>query len=66
MDKPTVYKDKEHGMRIGIPKEIKTDEARVAGVPAGVYQFVEAGHEVFVEAGAGLRSGERRVGKEGR
>ena len=44
-------------MLIGIPKEIKKDESRVAGVPAGVHQFVEAGHEVMVETGAGEESG---------
>lgn len=44
-------------MRIGIPKEIKKDESRVAGVPAGVQQFVDEGHEVFVESGAGDETG---------
>jgi len=44
-------------MRVGIPKEIKSDESRVAIVPAGVHQFVVAGHEVIVEAGAGEGSG---------
>ncbi len=44
-------------MRIGVPKEIKTDEARVALVPSGVAAFVGHGHEVFVEIGAGVGSG---------
>lgn len=40
-------------MRIGIPREIKTDEYRVAMVPAGVESLVRAGHSVLVEKGAG-------------
>jgi alanine dehydrogenase len=44
-------------MRIGIPREIKTNESRVAVVPAGAEALVAAGHEVWVETGAGLGSG---------
>ncbi|CAG7596786.1 Alanine dehydrogenase [Paenibacillus solanacearum] len=44
-------------MRIGLPKEIKNNEHRVALTPAGVAAFVRNGHEVFVEQGAGLGSG---------
>ncbi|MEP6779423.1 MAG: alanine dehydrogenase [Gemmatimonadaceae bacterium] len=44
-------------MRIGVPKEIKTNENRVALVPAGAEALVAAGHEVFVEIGAGIGSG---------
>lgn len=44
-------------MRIGIPREIKTLEGRVALVPAACGDLVQAGHEVFVEAGAGIKSG---------
>ncbi len=44
-------------MRIGIPKEIKNNENRVALTPAGVRFFVQSKHEVFVETGAGLGSG---------
>ena len=44
-------------MRIGVPKEIKTNENRVALVPAGAEAFVAAGHSVVVEQGAGLGSG---------
>src|SRR5690349_14785004 len=44
-------------MRIGVPKEIKTNENRVALVPAGAEAMVAAGHEVFVETGAGIGSG---------
>jgi alanine dehydrogenase len=43
-------------MKVGVPTEIKTDEYRVALTPAGVRELVDAGHEVFVQAGAGLGS----------
>lgn len=46
-------------MKIGIPKEIKNNENRVAISPAGVDALVLAGHEVLVEKGAGLGSGFR-------
>jgi alanine dehydrogenase len=44
-------------MRIGVPKEIKTNENRVALVPAGVEALVGHGHTVLVEKGAGEGSG---------
>jgi alanine dehydrogenase len=44
-------------MLIGVPKEIKTNENRVAMTPAGVEALVSRGGEVFVERGAGLGSG---------
>jgi len=44
-------------MKIGLPKEIKTNENRVALVPAGAEVLVAAGHAVTVEQGAGLGSG---------
>lgn len=44
-------------MIIGIPKEVKRQEYRVAIVPAGVAELVAAGHEVVIEAGAGVGSG---------
>lgn len=44
-------------MRIGIPKEIKPQEHRVAATPAGVATLVHAGHQVLVEAGAGSAIG---------
>ncbi|MDI7260155.1 MAG: alanine dehydrogenase [Thermodesulfobacteriota bacterium] len=44
-------------MVIGIPKEIKNNENRVAIVPAGVKSFVKGGHRVLIEKGAGLGSG---------
>ncbi len=44
-------------MRIGIPREIKNLEGRVALVPAAVAQLVTEGHSVLVEQGAGVQSG---------
>ncbi|MCD5325271.1 MULTISPECIES: alanine dehydrogenase [Pontibacillus] len=44
-------------MFIGIPKEIKNNENRVAITPAGVLNLVKAGHSVFVETTAGIGSG---------
>jgi alanine dehydrogenase len=40
-------------MRVGVPREVKVDEYRVAITPAGVRELVDRGHEVLVEAGAG-------------
>jgi len=44
-------------MIIGVPKEIKRDEYRVAMLPVGVEELVGRGHTVLIEAGAGLGSG---------
>ena len=44
-------------MKIGVPKEIKTNENRIALVPAGAESLVAAGHSVFIERGAGEGSG---------
>src|SRR3954467_6406946 len=44
-------------MKIGVPKEIKTNENRIALVPAGAESLVAAGHSVLVETGAGIGSG---------
>ncbi len=44
-------------MIIGLPKEIKDNEYRVAVIPGGVRQLVDSGHEVLVQAGAGEGSG---------
>lgn len=44
-------------MIIGVPKEIKNRENRVAMVPGGVRQMTEAGHKVLIEKGAGLGAG---------
>ncbi len=44
-------------MVVGVPKEIKNEEYRVAVTPNGVKEFVRAGHTVIVEKGAGVGSG---------
>jgi alanine dehydrogenase len=44
-------------MIVGVPKEVKRDEYRVAMLPVGVEELTRAGHQVLVEAGAGLGSG---------
>ncbi|MGW0018117.1 alanine dehydrogenase [Rhodococcus sp. NPDC003382] len=43
-------------MRVGIPREIKNHEYRVAITPAGVHELVDRGHEVLIETGAGVGS----------
>jgi alanine dehydrogenase len=43
-------------MRIGVAREIKSDEYRVALTPAGALELINAGHEVAVEEGAGVGS----------
>jgi alanine dehydrogenase len=43
-------------MRVGIPREVKNHEYRVAITPAGVHELVTHGHEVFVEKDAGIGS----------
>ncbi len=44
-------------MIIGVPKEVKTDEYRVAILPVGVELFAKDGHTVLIERGAGSGSG---------
>lgn len=44
-------------MIVGVPREVKEDEYRVAMLPVGVEELVARGHRVVVEAGAGLGSG---------
>lgn len=44
-------------MRIGVPKEIKVGETRVAVSPKGVATLVQHGHDVFVQVGAGNKCG---------
>lgn len=56
-------------MRIGVPRELKPLEGRVGLIPAACAGLVRSGHEVFIEAGAGDKSGYndeqfRRVGVE--
>lgn len=56
-------------MRIGIPKEVKVREGRVALIPPAVAELVQHGHEVSIQSGAGVASGYpdedyRRVGAQ--
>jgi alanine dehydrogenase len=44
-------------MIVGIPKEIKSDENRIALTPAGVHHFIDNGHEIIIEKNAGIGSG---------
>lgn len=46
-------------MKVGIVKEIKNNENRVAIIPSTVKEFIRHGHEVYIECGAGLGSGFR-------
>jgi alanine dehydrogenase len=43
-------------MKVGVPKEIKNHEYRVAITPAGVHELVRGGHQVYLERGAGTGS----------
>ena len=43
-------------MKVGVPREVKNHEHRVAITPAGAHEFVRHGHEVLIESGAGLGS----------
>ena len=44
-------------MIVGVPSEVKSDEYRVAMIPAGVEELTRAGHAVLVQSGAGVGSG---------
>jgi alanine dehydrogenase len=44
-------------MKIGVPKEIKPQEARVGVTPAGAQSLIQAGHQVHMQTGAGILSG---------
>ncbi|MCW8887689.1 MAG: alanine dehydrogenase, partial [Gammaproteobacteria bacterium] len=44
-------------MRIGVPKEIKNNEFRVGLIPTAVAELTAAGHELFIETGAGTGIG---------
>lgn len=44
-------------MIVGVPKEVKRDEYRVAMLPVGVEELARRGHRVLIESGAGLGSG---------
>ncbi len=43
-------------MKVGVPKEVKNHEYRVAITPAGVHELVRSGHQVYLEQGAGTGS----------
>ncbi|HEY1487804.1 MAG TPA: alanine dehydrogenase [Micromonosporaceae bacterium] len=43
-------------MRVGVPRELKNHEYRVAITPAGVHELVRHGHQVLIEGGAGIGS----------
>jgi alanine dehydrogenase len=43
-------------MKVGVPKEVKNHEYRVAITPAGVHELVRDGHEVYIQQGAGSGS----------
>jgi alanine dehydrogenase len=43
-------------MKVGVPREVKNNEFRVACTPSGVHELTRSGHEVLVEAGAGAGS----------
>jgi len=43
-------------VKVGVPKEVKNHEYRVAITPAGVHEFARHGHEVLIERGAGVGS----------
>ena len=43
-------------MKVGVPKEVKNHEYRVALTPVGAHELTQHGHEVFVQTGAGLGS----------
>ena len=44
-------------MILGVPKEIKNNENRVAITPAGVREFIKHGHQVYIQSSAGVESG---------
>jgi alanine dehydrogenase len=54
---PILNTIKSKGMIIGVPKEIKTNEARVALTPGGALEMVKRGHTVYVQSTAGVGSG---------
>jgi alanine dehydrogenase len=51
-----MWQEGEWDMLVGVPKEVKNHEYRVAITPAGVHEFATRGHDVFVQAGAGVGS----------
>ncbi len=47
-------------MIVGVPREVKSDEYRVAMLPVGAEELTAAGHTVLVEVGAGTGQRDRR------
>ena len=43
-------------MKVGVPKEVKNHEYRVAITPIGVHELTSHGHEVYIQSGAGAGS----------
>ena len=43
-------------MKVGVPKEVKNHEYRVAITPIGVHELTAHGHEVYIQQGAGVGS----------
>ena len=43
-------------MKVGVPKEVKNHEYRVALTPVGTHELTQHGHDVYVEKGAGAGS----------
>ena len=43
-------------MKVGVPREVKNSEDRVALTPSGAHELVRAGHQVFLEERAGVGS----------
>jgi alanine dehydrogenase len=52
----TSWPSREDVVKVAVPREIKNHEYRVALTPAGVHELTSHGHDVYVEAGAGLGS----------
>jgi len=52
----TAARHRRVSVKVGIPREVKNNEYRVAITPAGVNEFVRHGHDVVIETGAGLGS----------
>jgi alanine dehydrogenase len=44
------------GMKVGVPAEVKNHEYRVAITPSGAHELVRTGHDVYIQAGAGVGS----------
>lgn len=56
LEKPLKVREGKQSLKIGVPKEVFSDERRVAIAPAGVATLVSNGHEVLIEEGAGLKA----------